>query len=81
MAEQKSKLFTTGTVIASIICSAIVWVFFTIVLRSFVPDQSPTATWILSGISALSLTGVFFLAFHCLAVIIRDPVRRGGARY
>lgn len=80
MADQKTQIFTTGSVIASIICSAIVWVFFTIVLRPFVPDQTPTVTWILSGISAISLTGVFFLAFHCLSVIIRDPVRRGSTR-
>ncbi len=73
MAEEKTAKFTPKITILGIISSVIVFVFFTVVLRPFVPDQSETVTWLFSAFTAGSLTGVFFMAFNCLAIILADP--------
>ena len=73
MEDKRPALLTRPLFMLALLCTAAVWVMFLFVVHVFVPQFTGITSWLWAGYGATVLSGVFFIAFHMLAVVIRDP--------
>jgi len=73
MAEDRSKFFTRGRVLFSLVMTGRVFVVWILVLRPFVPELPEGMLWLASAYTAIVMTGVFYLALNMFMVVFFDP--------
>lgn len=56
----------------SIVLALLFWAAFTRMLLPFVPVESPGWAYFFSGLTALCLTGVFYLATHMFQLVLQE---------
>ncbi|MDX2110510.1 MAG: hypothetical protein SFY80_09755 [Verrucomicrobiota bacterium] len=78
MSQPAESIFTIKSVIINALLTGVVFLFFTYVLRPFVPDERPVIVWLGSGYIAACLSGVFFLAANMFTAVIKDQRRRAS---
>jgi hypothetical protein len=76
-----SKISVSRIVTDLALCGAS-FVFWTVVLRPFVPLTDPTAIWLGSAYTAACMTGVVWLAFHMFRIVYRheQEKKRAGVK-
>ncbi len=72
MDTQEKKAAGFGNPIVNLILTGIVFVFWVIVLRDFVPARTQLVQWIFSAFTAIPLTGVFYFALNMFRVVLND---------
>jgi hypothetical protein len=56
----------------SIVLALVFWACFTRLLLPFVPAESPSWQYFFAGLTALCLTGVFYLAAHMFQLVLQE---------
>ncbi|MFP4351566.1 MAG: hypothetical protein ACLFTU_01890 [Puniceicoccaceae bacterium] len=72
----EEKFTSTSTILFDLVLTGLFFLFMTVVLRPFVPAQTPWIVWFFAGFTALPLTGVFWLASQMFRVTLTDQLRR-----
>jgi hypothetical protein len=72
----ENKFTSPATILFDLALTGLFFVFMTVVLRPFVPAQTPLLVWFFAGFTALPLTGIFWLATQMFRVTLTDQLRR-----
>ncbi|MEM0966750.1 MAG: hypothetical protein AAGJ81_11430 [Verrucomicrobiota bacterium] len=75
----EKKLTSPVTILIDLALTGAFFVFMTVMLRPFVPAQTPLYVWGFAAFTALPLTGVFWLASQMFRVTLTDQLRRSKA--
>ncbi len=70
MADHYNEFITRKHVALSIVLALVFWVCFTRMLLPFVPAESPSTQYLVSGFTASCLTGVFYIASHMFMLVL-----------
>lgn len=70
------KLMSSGSIIFDLVLTGLFFIFMTNVCMDHVPAETFTMRLFFGSFTAVSLTGVFWLAIACLRVTWVDQVRR-----
>jgi len=72
--EEKKSQF--GNPIVNLLITGLVFLFFTWILRPYVPAQSALLQWIFSAFMSITLTGTFYFAINMFMVTLIDHKNR-----
>lgn len=74
------RLFTPLGIVVDLGLAALWFVFFVIVLRDFVPAETPLFQWFWSAVTAFCLTTVFWMALGMFRAVLMDEKLNGRER-
>lgn len=70
MADHYNEFISKKHVGLSIVLALVFWVCFTRMLLPFVPAESLSTQYVVSGFTAACLTGVFYIASHMFMLVL-----------
>lgn len=83
MDQPVRKPLNRATVALDALLTLVVFVFFTLILRSHVPSNDPFYMWLWGAITATCMAALFWLALQMFRVVLRAQLaaaRENGAR-
>ncbi|QXD24700.1 hypothetical protein F7C95_02015 [Opitutia bacterium ISCC 51] len=78
MSSSDEKKAGFGNPIVNLILTGLVFLFFTWILRPYVPAKTVALNWLFSAFAATTLTMTFYFAINMFQVTLRDHKNREG---
>ncbi|MDG2170381.1 MAG: hypothetical protein P8L44_20935 [Opitutales bacterium] len=78
MSSSDEKKAGFGNPIVNLILTGLVFLFFTWILRAYVPAKTVWLNWLFSAFAATTLTMTFYFAINMFQVTLRDHKNREG---
>jgi RsiW-degrading membrane proteinase PrsW (M82 family) len=76
MSNSEKPLFNRQTISMDLVLTAVVFVFFTAILRANVPAENPAWVLFWAAFTALPMSGVAFLCIQMFRAVLTDQRRR-----
>lgn len=76
MNSKEEKKASFGNPVVNLILTGLVFLFFTWILRPYVPVQTALYQWLFSAFAAVSLTATFYFAVNMFMVTFIDHRNR-----
>ena len=72
MSSSEEKKASFGNPIVNLLLTGLVFLFFTWILRPYVPAKTVWLNWLLSGFAATTLTLTFYFSINMFMVTLND---------
>ncbi|MCB1120977.1 MAG: hypothetical protein KJT03_05480 [Verrucomicrobiae bacterium] len=76
MSSKEEKKASFGNPLVNLVLTGLVFLFFTWILRPYVPAQTPQYQWIFAAYAATTLTATFYFAINMFMVTFLDHKKR-----